>query len=209
MADPSMLTAHTRGLARSVFFRHRRVVTAPMRTPRSPVTQVIAPKIILTRVETAVRLLISEVSVNSTIILAYITLFTRLYQATKDDTSSLSQGFMLHSVLTSKSGLFVKSFNLSLVCAVADMFLCTVHGCLLNVLGSGQVRRDPHTKSTCGEGHGRRGERREHVASTVDRQSKHILIFCVVEICKISLSKNNQAPMISNDHLFMFHFESI
>lgn len=45
MADPSMLTAHTSGSARSVFFRSRRVVAAPMTTPSRPVTQVMAPKI--------------------------------------------------------------------------------------------------------------------------------------------------------------------
>lgn len=45
MAEPSMLTAHTSGSARSVFCRHRRVVAAPMTTPNSPVTQVITPKI--------------------------------------------------------------------------------------------------------------------------------------------------------------------
>lgn len=45
MAEPSMLTAHTRGSARSVLWRHRRVVAAPMTTPSRPVTQVIAPKI--------------------------------------------------------------------------------------------------------------------------------------------------------------------
>lgn len=45
MADPNMLTAHTRGSARSVFFRHRRVVAAPMSTPNRPVMHVIAPKI--------------------------------------------------------------------------------------------------------------------------------------------------------------------
>lgn len=45
MAEPSMLTAHTSGSARSVFWRHSRVVAAPMTTPNSPVTQVIAPKI--------------------------------------------------------------------------------------------------------------------------------------------------------------------
>lgn len=51
MAEPSMLTAHTSGSARSVFWRHRRVVAAPMTTPNSPVTQVIAPKIRLDRAE--------------------------------------------------------------------------------------------------------------------------------------------------------------
>lgn len=45
MAEPSMLTAHTSGSALSVFLRHRRVVAAPMSTPNSPVTQVMAPKI--------------------------------------------------------------------------------------------------------------------------------------------------------------------
>lgn len=45
MAEPSMLTAHTSGSARSVLWRHRRVVAAPMTTPSSPVKQVIAPKI--------------------------------------------------------------------------------------------------------------------------------------------------------------------
>lgn len=45
MADPSMLTAHTSGSARSVFWRNRRVVAAPMTTPSRPVTQVMAPKI--------------------------------------------------------------------------------------------------------------------------------------------------------------------
>lgn len=49
IAEPSMLTAHTRGSARSVFLRHRRVVAAPMTTPNRPVTQVIAPKIRLNR----------------------------------------------------------------------------------------------------------------------------------------------------------------
>lgn len=49
MAEPSMLTAHTSGSARSVFWRHRRVVAAPMTTPNRPVTQVIAPKIRLER----------------------------------------------------------------------------------------------------------------------------------------------------------------
>lgn len=51
MAEPSMLTAQTSGSARSVFCRHRRVVAAPMTTPNSPVTQVIAPKIRLDRRE--------------------------------------------------------------------------------------------------------------------------------------------------------------
>lgn len=50
MADPSMLTAHTNGSARSVFWRHRRVVAAPMTTPSRPVTQVIAPKMRLERI---------------------------------------------------------------------------------------------------------------------------------------------------------------
>lgn len=45
MAEPSMLTAHTSGSARSVLRRQKRVVAAPMTTPNSPVTQVIAPKI--------------------------------------------------------------------------------------------------------------------------------------------------------------------
>lgn len=55
IAEPSMLTAHTSGSARSVFWRQSRVVTAPITTPNSPVTQVMAPNIKLEMREKYIR----------------------------------------------------------------------------------------------------------------------------------------------------------
>ncbi len=55
IAEPSIVTAHTSGSARSVFWRQSRVVTAPITTPNSPVTQVMAPKIKLEMREKCIR----------------------------------------------------------------------------------------------------------------------------------------------------------